>query len=150
PGGAREYEEAWAGVGDQLLGGRDAVHAGHSDVHEHNVGMELPGAPYRLLAVGGLAHHVEVRFAVEDEVEAGADEGLVVDDQDADHAGTVMRGMRACTRQPGPGARGPVWTNPPTAPTRSRMPSRPWPPPGPPPAGPAPSSSTKITMKSGA
>ncbi len=40
---------------------------------------------HRLAAVGGLADDVEVVLGVEDHLEAGADERLVVCDQDANH-----------------------------------------------------------------
>jgi len=38
-----------------LAGGLDAVHAGHPDVHQHDVGMMPPGLLDRLRAGAGLA-----------------------------------------------------------------------------------------------
>ena len=48
----------------------------------------------RLAAVAGLADHLDVGLGVEDHAEAGADELLVVRDQDADHRAV------SCERQP--------------------------------------------------
>ena len=40
--------------------GFEAVHARHSDVHQHHVGALATGQVHRFLAVGGLADHLEV------------------------------------------------------------------------------------------
>ena len=51
----------------------------------------------------GLADHVEVGLGVEDHAEAGADQGLVVGDEDADaHAASLSFGIVARTRKPPP------------------------------------------------
>ena len=47
-------------------------------------------------AADGLADHFEIGFGVEDDAEAGADELLVVGDQDPDH-GAAPSGRRART-----------------------------------------------------
>src|SRR6185295_2710957 len=93
--------------------------------------------------VGGLAHHLEVVGGVDEHVEPGADQRLVVREQDPDHgrapscsacsacAATVPpRGSRAATRKP-PAGPGPASTVPPTAAARSRIPASPWPSPFP-------------------
>jgi hypothetical protein len=75
----------------------------------------------RLQAVAGLGDDVEVVLGREDEPEAGADELLVVGDDDADrigrgHADTAapagVRGSHAATRNP-PAGRGPASSSPP-------------------------------------
>ena len=82
----------------------------------------------RLRAVGGLADDVDVVLGVEDHPEAGADERLVVGDQDRGCSCGLLvsacRGMRARTANPPPSRR-PADSSPPTARTRSRMPTQP-------------------------
>ena len=46
-------------------------------------------------AVLGLGHHLHVVLAVDQHAQAGADDAVVVGDQDADHAGTLQRDRRA-------------------------------------------------------
>ena len=101
----------------------DPVHHRHTDVHEHDVGLQGVSLRDGHLAVLGLAHHLDVVVGVEDHAEAGAHEGLVVDDEDAD----AHRGRRALTANPPPG-RLPAVSSPPRRSTRSRMPTSPWPP----------------------
>jgi hypothetical protein len=57
-----------------------------------NVGIEPARFADRLLAIRGLADDIHVPFGVKDHAETGADERLVVDDQDADSAGDVLGG----------------------------------------------------------
>ena len=47
--------------------------------------MHRGGECERAVAVGGLAHDLEVRLAVEEGPQAAADELLVVRDEDPDH-----------------------------------------------------------------
>jgi hypothetical protein len=64
-----------------------------ADVHEHDVGIRLRGAGDGLLAIRRLADDLDVRLGVEDQAKAGADERLVVDEQNPDHAaGAAARG----------------------------------------------------------
>ena len=58
----------------------------------------------RLLAVDRLADDLEVVLGVDEHPQAGADEVLVVGDEDADaHAATAwVTGRRASTRKPAP------------------------------------------------
>jgi hypothetical protein len=122
----------------------DAVHARHPDVHEDDVGPQRPHLRQRDLAVGGLTDHLDVRLGLQDEAEAGAQQRLVVDQQDADRhdglrvvgawsgegraagrAGAAGRsgGWRVTTKPP-PG-RGSARKEPPQACTRSRSACRP-------------------------
>lgn len=66
-------------------GGLDAVDDRHLDVDERDVGQVFPGQGQALAAVGGLGHHLDVVFEVEERAESAANERLVVDQQDADH-----------------------------------------------------------------
>jgi hypothetical protein len=125
----------------------DPVEPGHADVHEHDVGSMALGPVDRLVAVVGLADHLEVVLGVDECPEAGAHEGLIVREQDADHARSPS-GSRARTRKP-PSSRGPASSHPPVAVARSRIPVRPFPSaiddsPG----RPAPSSSMPISTAS--
>src|SRR5690606_8906667 len=119
------------GAGQQP-GGLDAVQDRHAHVHDDDVRAEPPGQLDRGAPVTALPGHGHVGLGVDDGRQAGADEGLVVADQDPDrrgHAG-VPTGIRARTRKP-PSSRRPASKSPPRTPTRSRRPARPRPlPPG--------------------
>ncbi len=119
-----------AGHPQQSLGGGHAVEDGHADVHQHDVRPCAQAEVDRPVAVPGLADHLEVVLGLEEHPEAGADEGLVVDDGDADERGHgISEGMgpvgrTARTRKPPPG-RGPATRDPPQVAARSRMPTMP-------------------------
>ena len=101
----------------------------------------------RLGAVGGVAHHVDVVGQVEQRPEAGAHDGLVVGDDDADAHADPPTGSTARTRNPPPSA-APCSTRPPTAAARSRIPRSPKPSelrPSPGASRPWPSSTTSIS-----
>src|SRR6185437_10103503 len=72
-------------VGGDAAGGLQAVHPGHPDIHQHHVGALAEGQVDRLGPVGGLADDLEVVGGVNEHVESGADQRLVVGEQDADH-----------------------------------------------------------------
>src|SRR5262249_51992190 len=115
----------------ELPGGLDAVHAGHADVHQHDIGDVFSAGPHRLGAVGCGGDDVEVGLCVEQVGEAGADDLGIGGDADADrgtgHAGSsALAGSTASTTKPPPAAE-PVRSWPPTAAARSRMPSSPCP-----------------------
>ena len=63
--------------------GSKSVHIGHTDVHEHEVGLECPGQVDRLTAVARLADHDQVGLAREDRREPGARQLVIVHDQRA-------------------------------------------------------------------
>ena len=71
---------------DQHPRRRDAVEPGHADVHQHDVGGGDREALERLAAVLGLADHRHVGLRVDHHPQTGADERLVVDQEDAGHA----------------------------------------------------------------
>jgi hypothetical protein len=64
----------------QLLGGLDAVHPGHVQVHQHHVGTVHGGFGDGLGAVDGLADHRQAG-ALERPADARAQRCAVVDDQ---------------------------------------------------------------------
>ena len=91
---------------DQPPGRLQAVETRHPDVHQHDVGPVAPGQPDRCLAVGGLRDDLDVRLRLEDHPEAGADQGLVVGDEDAEtRGGHVVPGPAAATGSSGSHAR---------------------------------------------
>ena len=105
----------------------DAVEPGHADVHEHDVGARSRSLGHRLEPVGSLAHDLEAGLGRQDHPEPGADEPLVVDEQDADgHPSVPDSGSRARTAKPPP-ASGPASSVPPRLTARSRMPAMPRP-----------------------
>src|SRR5204863_8280351 len=82
---------------------------------------EPPGQPHGLVPVAGLADHLDVILGVEQSTEPGPDQDLVVSEQDPDHV-VPFRGSRARTLNPPPW-RGPAKNSPPSAATRSRIPT---------------------------
>src|SRR4051794_4233308 len=121
--------------------GHQAVNDRHANVHQDHIGIGLSSKAHRFFPVGCLANHGDVVLRVEQCTKAGADESLIVGDDDRDHG---CLGRWAATRNPPPG-RGPAVTDPPKAIARSRIPTMPFPPFGEPPT---PSSSTSIVTPS--
>ena len=75
-------------VGEEPARRLDAVDVGHADVHQDDVRPQAPRLRDRLAPVRRLADDLDVLLGLEDHAEAGADERLVVGDQDAQaHAG---------------------------------------------------------------
>ena len=64
----------------QLPGRLDPVHAGHPDVHQHDIGQVAPRLLDRLLAGAGLGDDLDVAGALEQRFEPGAQQRLVVGD----------------------------------------------------------------------
>ena len=81
-------EDAYIGasvVGQDAAGRVEAVHDGHPDVHQDDVGLGADDEVDGRCSVGGAADDVEVGCSVEQHLESCADQGLVVDDRDANH-----------------------------------------------------------------
>src|SRR5262249_48858905 len=126
--------------------GLEPVHGGHADVHQDHVRVVTKSKVDRLDAVGCLSDHAKLRIGLNQDPESGADQGLIVGQQDPDHAGRLPAppgapataagarasgsGRTARTCQPRPG-RGPASSVPPKAAARSRMPAMPAPAPVP-------------------
>ena len=117
----------------------------HPQVQQGDVRTFGPGQLDRLLAVGCGADHLDRAGGRQQQHQPVTHHGLVVGDEDPDHADTCA-GTRMRTCQP-PDGRGPAVTEPPTAASRSDMPAspspEPWPGTGSRPGG-NPSSSTQI------
>jgi hypothetical protein len=62
------------------------VEHGHADVHQHDVREHSPGEVHRFAAVRRLAGELHPLLRVDEGGEAAADGGLVIGDEDADHA----------------------------------------------------------------
>lgn len=113
----------------QQAGGLQAVEDRHADVHQDDVRPYLPGESYRGPPVPALARHLHVGLGADDGDQRGADQHLVVADQDPDRcAHEGLPGMRARTVKP-PSVPCPALKSPPRTWTRSRSPVRPRPPP---------------------
>ena len=82
------------------MGRLRAVHLGHAQVHEHDVGPGVACEVDGLGAVGGGPDDLEVVDQADEHRQSVADDALVVGDDDTDHAG-----MSSSTRQP-------VWVGP--------------------------------------
>jgi NTE family protein len=135
-----------SGIRRDPPGRLDAVHPRHLDVDQRDVGQVVPGLPDAFLAVRGLRHDLDVVLGVEQRPETAADQRLVVDEQNPDHG--CATGSSACTRKP-PSLRGAASSLPPSAVTRSRMPSSPTPGCGAASGVARPSSSTRMCSASG-
>lgn len=83
----REDDDAWwGGCSHQFPGGAQSVQDGHADVHQHHVDVGISGGKLECFAsVSSFTDHLEVGLFLEDRPEPGANQRLVVDEQDADH-----------------------------------------------------------------
>ena len=79
---------------------RQPVDAGHADVHQHHVGPQLDGEGRRPPRRARLADDLDVVLGVEQGLEAGAHEHLVVGDHHADHGRGDSIRRRPGTRPP--------------------------------------------------
>jgi hypothetical protein len=83
------------------VNGLDAVHGGHADVEQAHVGAELAGEGHRGASVGRLANHLNAGLGIEDHLEAGPDDLLIIGDDHADaHVTEADLGSTALTVQP--------------------------------------------------
>jgi hypothetical protein len=108
-----------------------AIHEGHANVHDNDVGHEPSSRVNRSWAIWRKADNVDVRFEQQEVAEVVADPFVVVGDHDANSSCAVHEpipiGRVARTCQP-PLVDGPMSSCPPHAAARSRMPTSPWPP----------------------
>ena len=119
----------WGGSGHAAddLGRLESVETRHPDVHEYDVRDQPAYGVDTVLAVDGLAHHLDVRGAAEDHHQTRTDQPVVVDDQDPDGVHVVHGNHPASSNDP-PSVR--VVTRPPASLARSPSPTRPRPVPG--------------------
>jgi hypothetical protein len=75
----------------------DAVHAGHGDVEERDVGLGLQHGIERGAAVAHLADDLEPRKSFEQRANARANQGVIIGQQDA-HESSPLRGTVARRR----------------------------------------------------
>jgi hypothetical protein len=86
-------------------GGCGAVHLGHHQVHQHDVGLELVAELHGLAAVAGFAHQIQVGLDLEDCGQPAADHAVVVDNQDANRGAVHSCLLLHSDRDPGAPAR---------------------------------------------
>jgi hypothetical protein len=80
-----QHEDAcWTPGGDDAASCLQPVKPGHSNVHQDDVGAQLSRDGDGLVAVGRLAYHGQVELGTKDHRETGAEQALVVDEQDPD------------------------------------------------------------------
>ena len=90
-GGEDQHPYAGRGrVPGEAPGRRDAVEAGHPDVHQHHVGPRGACHVDGRQSVLGLAHHLEVGVGAQECDEAASDQGLVLGDGDPDGTGSSI------------------------------------------------------------
>src|SRR5215207_6447831 len=100
----------------------EAGHARHGDVHDAQVGLRRQRLLEGVDAVLSLGHHLHVRLALDQQLQAATDDAVVVGYQDP-HVAPMVSSMVV----PAPGAET-MSRCPPTSSARSRMPPRPSPP----------------------
>src|SRR5207244_8840074 len=86
----------------QSLQDADAVETRHAEVEQDDVGLLALDDLQRLHTVDGLASDDDVGREAEEAAQALADDGLVFDDANADHASLPASGSRTCTLNPRP------------------------------------------------
>ena len=110
-------------LGEDSSGGFDPVEFGHADVHQDDVRAQFAGEGDRFGAICGFSDDFDVGFGSEDHPKSGADELLVIGDQDAHaHASAPCspRGIRATNCQPSSSC-APACNLPSHSATRSRI-----------------------------
>ena len=108
-------------AGDDSASGFDPVEVRHAHIQKRDVWPCVSGKVDGFDPVCGLAHHGDVGLVFQDGGEPGADERLVVGNQDADHAGSNALSVN-------PPLSPPASSSPPSSETRSAIPTKPWPP----------------------
>lgn len=87
-GGAGDEDEGDVGeqrIGPELSQGFDAIHDGHIEVAEDEIGHELSGDLEAFLAVGGIGGFDA--FAAEDAAYDGSYDGIIIDGEHLRHGG---------------------------------------------------------------
>ena len=79
----------------------EAAHARHREIHHHDVGLELEIELACGFAGFRLGDHRHFRHGLQQQPKSHAHHGVIVDQQDADHAWT-LKGMSAVRRTPRP------------------------------------------------
>jgi hypothetical protein len=71
------------GRGTNAASGFDSVEQGHADIQDSDVGLEFGGFVYGIAAVGSFGGDFPAGTGFEESTESGANDGMVVSDQDA-------------------------------------------------------------------
>ena len=66
-----------------LQSGFQAAQAGHGDVHQHDVGLELHGLVQRLQAVPGLTHYLNILVHAQESAQPIPEHDVVIRYEDA-------------------------------------------------------------------
>jgi signal transduction histidine kinase len=112
--GGEDDDPGYGAGSDDAAGRLDAVEHRHPHVHERDIGRQARDSGDRVLPVGGLPDHLEVRLAVDHHTKPHPHELLVVGKQHADHRARAptATSMTSHTRHPPP-ANGPASRRPP-------------------------------------
>jgi len=80
--GRQRHDVGVARCGTDLAGGLDPVHDGHAQVHEHDIGLSAAHHVDRLTAVSSLGDHGVVLARSQKQLDGGASQRVVVDEDD--------------------------------------------------------------------
>jgi hypothetical protein len=94
-GGQHQYAWRIGREPSQPPGCLDPIDARHAHVHQHDVGPQASRLVHRLGAVTGLTGHVQIRLGAQDQPKAGADQLLVVRQEQPDGHVVDPNGRRA-------------------------------------------------------
>ena len=123
-------EDQYLCFGGRRAGRRDGLDAAlprHDDVHQDHVGLLSPRLEDGVPGVAGLADDLDVGLGLEHLAQAAPNDGVVVDDQDADSSSSLMtEGTSATIVVPAPGLDS-TFSLPPRSASRSPMPRSPRP-----------------------
>src|SRR4051812_37945890 len=127
---AQDEHTRWRCGGTQLGCDLKPGFSRHRDVQNDNVGVKRRSKTEGLLTVRGLTDHLESRLALENVPDPTPDDRMVVGDENADYrvghyfAPRCMAGTRTSSKAPAPSF-GLIFTLPPSAVMRSRIPAKP-------------------------
>ena len=82
--GQGDDSRVWATFEDQTRGG-GAVYLGHHQVHEHDIRLQRACEAHGFAAASGLARELEIVEQLQKGRQSTAHNGVIVDDQHADH-----------------------------------------------------------------
>ncbi len=67
----------------EALQNREAATSRHGKVERQYIRVGLVGLAQGFMPIGGFAHDIHVRLVVDEHPESGPDDGMVINDQDA-------------------------------------------------------------------
>ena len=73
---------------EQLCQGIAAMHHRHVQIQQDHIGVQLLGQLDPFQAIAGFAHDLEIGLALQQRLEAAAEQGVIIYQQDADRAGS--------------------------------------------------------------